>query len=63
MVVDPSLKTGLTVILSRADDRALLTYLRLDRGDTREEVDRELLARGRHVHLGVPFCLDAGPVA
>ncbi len=66
IVVDPALKTGLTVIFSRgapqagrSDDRALLTYL----GSIAElrfaDVDRALLARARHLHLGSYFLLDA----
>jgi sugar/nucleoside kinase (ribokinase family) len=59
VVVDPALKTGLTVILSRADDRALLTYPGSIAALRYAEVDRDLLARGRHVHLGSYFLLDA----
>lgn len=59
VVVDPSLKTGLTVILSRADDRALLTFPGSIAALRYAEVDRDLLARGRHVHLGSYFLLDA----
>jgi len=58
-VVDAQIKTGLSVILLRGTDRAILTYsgaigaLRLD------EVDRALLARARHVHVGSFYLLDA----
>jgi sugar/nucleoside kinase (ribokinase family) len=56
--VDPRLKTGLTVILSRGVDRAMLTYpgsiaaLRFD------EIDLSLVPRARHLHLGSYFLLD-----
>jgi sugar/nucleoside kinase (ribokinase family) len=59
VVVDPELKTGLTVILSRAGDRALLTYPGSIAALRCAEIDRELLARGRHMHLGSYFLLDA----
>jgi sugar/nucleoside kinase (ribokinase family) len=59
VVVDPALKTGLTVILSRADDRALLTFPGSIAALRYAEVDRGLLGRGRHVHLGSYFLLDA----
>jgi sugar/nucleoside kinase (ribokinase family) len=51
LVVDPSRRTGLTVVLARPHDRAILTYegaigeLRVDR------IDPELLAAARHVHV------------
>jgi sugar/nucleoside kinase (ribokinase family) len=59
VVVDSSLKTGLTVILSRIDDRAILTYPGSIAALRYAEIDRGLLARGRHVHLGSYFLLDA----
>lgn len=58
-VVDPSLDTGLSVILSRPDDRAILTFpgsipeLRLG------HFDQSLLAQARHLHLGSYFLLNA----
>lgn len=58
-VIDAKIKTGLSVILLRGADRAILTYsgaigaLRLD------EVDQALLARARHVHVGSFYLLDA----
>ena len=59
VVVDPVLKTGMTVILSRADDRALLTYPGSIAALRYAEIDQELLACGRHMHLGSYFLLDA----
>jgi sugar/nucleoside kinase (ribokinase family) len=58
VVVDPRLKTGLTVILSRGEDRAMLTYpgsiamLRFD------HIPLSMLPRARHLHLGSYFLLD-----
>lgn len=59
IVVDPSLKTGITVHLSRGVDRAMLTYsgsigaLRLD------QIDQTAVARARHLHMGSFYMLDA----
>ena len=59
IVIDPSVKTGLTVNLARGVDRAMLTYsgsigaLRFD------EIDLSILPRARHLHLGSYFLLDA----
>lgn len=58
VILDPSLQTGLSVILARGADRAILTFpgsipaLRFD------EVNGELLAQARHLHLGSYFLLD-----
>jgi sugar/nucleoside kinase (ribokinase family) len=58
-VVDPSLSTGMSVILSQPDDRAILTFpgaipeLRLS------HMNQSLLAQARHLHLGSYFLLDA----
>jgi sugar/nucleoside kinase (ribokinase family) len=51
-VVDPSLPTGLTVILSRGDDdRALITALGTTDKLMAAQVPEELLAAARHVHV------------
>lgn len=58
-VVDPVAATGLSVILSRPRDRAILTHpgtmplLRL------AQLDEALLAQTRHLHVGSYFLLDA----
>lgn len=49
--VDPSLKTGLSVILSHTHDRAILTHLGSIAAQQAERVDRSLLRRARHVHI------------
>jgi sugar/nucleoside kinase (ribokinase family) len=71
LVVDPGIKTGLTVIFSRGsgsvlggsaghgDDRALLTYPGSIAALHYAEVSQSLLARSRHLHLGSYFMLDA----
>ena len=69
LVMDPAIKTGLTVIFSRSvgasphpggsDDRALLTYLGSIAALRYADVDQSLLARSRHLHLGSYFLLDA----
>lgn len=55
VVVDPTLKTGLSVILSRGADRAILTYLGTIAALCDADVDRTLLARARHLHMGSYF--------
>lgn len=59
IVVDPAIKTGLTVILSRGNDRAILTYLGSIAALRPDEVDLAQLCRARHLHLGSYFLLDA----
>lgn len=51
ILVDPSLKTGLTVILSRVNDRAILTHLGTIDLLRAEQVARSILRRARHVHV------------
>jgi sugar/nucleoside kinase (ribokinase family) len=59
IVVDPVIKTGLTVILSRGNDRAILTYLGSIAALRPDEVDQAAFARARHLHLGSYYLLDA----
>jgi len=58
IVVDPVLKTGLTVILSRGVDRAILTYSGSIAALRFDDIDLSLLPRARHLHLGSYFLLD-----
>lgn len=51
VVVEPAVGTGLTVILNRGEDRALLTHLGAMAAMTTERVDAGLLARARHLHI------------
>jgi sugar/nucleoside kinase (ribokinase family) len=59
IVVDPALRTGLSVILSRGADRAILTYSGSIAALRYQEIDLRLLDRARHLHLGAYFMLDA----
>lgn len=58
-VVDDEVATGMSVILSDPEDRAILTYpgtiphLRI------EQIDESMLIRTRHLHVGSYFLLDA----
>jgi sugar/nucleoside kinase (ribokinase family) len=51
-VVDPAIPTGSTLILSRGEDRAILTAIGTIDRVRGEHVPDKLLARARHLHLG-----------
>jgi sugar/nucleoside kinase (ribokinase family) len=55
VVVDPTLKTGITVSLSTPADRAMLTFLGATVALTPGQVDRGLFDRARHVHVSSYF--------
>ncbi len=59
VVVDKHIKTGLSVILSRGNDRAILTHLGSIAALRYEEIDQTFLTQARHLHLGSYFLLDA----
>jgi sugar/nucleoside kinase (ribokinase family) len=59
IVVDPSARTGLTVILSRPGDRAILTFPGTIAALTAGQVDGGLLASSRHVHVASFFLQTA----
>ncbi|GAB4435898.1 MAG: PfkB family carbohydrate kinase [Anaerolineae bacterium] len=59
VVVDERVKTGLGVILSRGNDRAILTYLGSIAELRYQDIDLSLLEQARHLHLGSYFLLDA----
>lgn len=59
VVVDPEIKTGLTVHFARGNDRAMLTYLGSIAAFRANEVDQGLFAQARHIHLGC-FFLQTG---
>ena len=59
VVVDPHLQTGLSVILSRGSDRAILTFPGSIPTLRYSEIDQDILGRARHLHLGSYFMLDA----
>ena len=54
-VVDPDRPTGLSIILSRRDDRAILTFLGTISDFRAEMVDHDLLRSARHVHVSSYF--------
>jgi sugar/nucleoside kinase (ribokinase family) len=58
VVRDPLVKTGLTVILSRVHDRAMLTYAGTIGALRYDEIDLRILDRARHVHMGSYFLLE-----
>ena len=51
VIVDPMLKTGLTVVLDTLGDRAILTYMGAIDALTSTHVDTTLFQRSRHVHV------------
>jgi sugar/nucleoside kinase (ribokinase family) len=59
VTVSGELRTGLTVVLARPDDRAILTFPGAIAAMTAERVDAELLARARHVHVASFFLQTA----
>jgi sugar/nucleoside kinase (ribokinase family) len=59
VVIDPRIPTGLSVILSRPADRAILTHLGSIAALRFDEIDLSLLSRARHLHLGSYYLLTA----
>jgi sugar/nucleoside kinase (ribokinase family) len=59
VTVDPDVRTGLTVVLARPDDRAILTFPGAICAMTADRVDAGLVARARHVHVA-SFFLQTG---
>ena len=55
VVVDPALRTGMTVILQLPDDRAMLTFPGAIPMLRAEMVDPTLLGAARHIHVGSYF--------
>jgi sugar/nucleoside kinase (ribokinase family) len=58
-LVDPTQATGLSVILARPGDRAILTFPGAIPALRAEQVDRALLRQTRHLHCGSYFLLQA----
>jgi sugar/nucleoside kinase (ribokinase family) len=52
VVVDPRQRTGMTVVLQKPDDRAMLTFLGTIAALSSELIAPELLRSARHVHVG-----------
>jgi sugar/nucleoside kinase (ribokinase family) len=59
VVVDAGVRTGLTVVLARPGDRAILTFPGAIEAMTANRVDPALLGRVRHVHVS-SFFLQTG---
>ena len=55
LVVDPARRTGLTTVLSKRQDRAILTYPGVIAELRSANVDRRLLKGTRHVHVSSYF--------
>ena len=55
--VDPAIKTGVTVILSKGQDRAMLTYLGSISALAGDDVDAAWYGLARHLHVASPFLL------
>lgn len=55
VITDPVLKTGLTLHLVRSEDRAMLTFPGTISALRSEDVDKDLLKRSRHLHVGSYF--------
>ncbi len=58
-LIDPTLQTGFTVILAKPDgDRAMLTYAGSIAALQPHQINHDLLAQTRHLHVGSYFLLD-----
>ena len=58
-IVDASVSTGMSVILSTASDRAILTHVGSMNCLRADQVTDELLARSRHIHVASYFLQSA----
>ncbi len=59
IVIDPAIKTGITVHLSRGVDRAMLTYSGSIGALRSGQIDLERVLQARHLHMGSYYLLDA----
>ena len=59
VIVDPHLSTGLTVILNRGNDRAMLTFPGAIGALRADEIPNDLLCQARHLHVASYFLQDA----
>lgn len=55
--IDPTVKTGASVILAQHGDRAILTYLGSIAAVSADLIDAGMLARVRHLHIASPFLM------
>ena len=58
VVVSSEVPTAITVVLQRADDRAMVTHAAAIAALTLDLLDMDTLASARHVHIGSYFLLD-----
>jgi sugar/nucleoside kinase (ribokinase family) len=58
VIVDPEIKTGVSVILNRGGDRAILTYLGTIAALCANKISEELLQSSRHLHVASYFLQD-----
>lgn len=59
VIVDPALRTGMTIILQRPHDRAMFTFAGAIAALSPERVAPELVERARHLHVGAYFLQTA----
>lgn len=59
VIIDPGQQTGLTVILNRGADRAILSHIGAMGALRAGQVSDELLAQARHLHVGSYFMQTA----
>jgi len=59
VIVDASVSTGISVILSTAADRAILTHVGSMNCLRADQVTQQLLARSRHIHVASYFLQSA----
>ncbi len=58
VIIDPQIQTGLSVILTKQEDRAILTYLGSIPALIYDDIDFDLISQCRHLHLSSYFILD-----
>ena len=58
-IIDQSQKTGMSVILSRGEDRAILTYTGTIQALQAKDIDRDFFKRARHIHISSCFLQEA----
>ena len=59
VMVHPDGQTGLSLILNRGSDRAILTYPGLIAALTADDLTNKMLSNGRHLHVGSYFLQTA----
>lgn len=59
VIVDPAQKTGLSVILNKENDRAILTHMGAINALSADKVDRSLIRKTRHIHVTSYFLQHA----